>query len=110
MKIPFKVVCVDDKNRPNDIPLSSWVKEQNIYTVIEVSVLRMQNGHLGFKLEEINIDHCFPYQYFSSSRFVIILDEEFLIQLEAEKLLKEAEIEFSDSLILTNDSKNLNNN
>ena len=109
MKIPFKVMCVDDKNRPNDIPLSSWVKEKNIYTVIEVSVLRMQNGHVGFKLEEINIDHCFPYQYFSSSRFAIILDEEFLIQLEAERLLKEAEMEFSELLTLTNEPKNLDN-
>lgn len=66
---PFSVICIDDANRPDGIPTSKWVKKGNKYTVIEVSKMRAQGGLLGFKLEEINIDSCFPYQYFSANRF-----------------------------------------
>ena len=68
---PFKVICLDDSNRPDGIPTSKWVKKGNPYTVIEVSKLIMQGGMLGFKLQEINLDDCIPYQYFAASRFGI---------------------------------------
>ena len=69
----FKVVCINDKDRPDGIPINRWVKKDEIYTVIEVSRLMMQGGMLGFKLAEINIDDCYPYQYFAASRFYPLL-------------------------------------
>lgn len=66
---PFDVVCVNDSNRPDGIPTSKWVKKGEIYTVIVVGRLMLQNGCMGFKLKQINIDDCFPYQFFSAERF-----------------------------------------
>lgn len=66
---PFKVICLDDKNRPDGIPTSKWVKKGQPYTVIEVVKLQLQNGLLAYKLEELNIDDCIPYQYFAAFRF-----------------------------------------
>jgi len=66
---PFDVVCINDSNRPDGIPTSKWVKKGEIYTVIVVGRLMLQNGCMGFKLKQINIDDCFPYQFFSAERF-----------------------------------------
>lgn len=74
MNLPFKVLCTNDSNRPNDIPLNKWVVKGHWYTVIKVDKLLIQGGRLGFKLEELNIDDCFPYQYFDPSRFAIPMD------------------------------------
>jgi hypothetical protein len=55
--------------RPNEIPISKWIKKDEVYVVIQMDYMNIQGRILGFKLEELNIDECFPYQYFSSSRF-----------------------------------------
>ena len=95
VRIPFKVICINDSNRPNDIPANKWVKKGESYTVIDVKKLLIQGGTLGFKLEEINIEDCFPYQFFSASRFGIPVGE--LMKQETEemldKLLEEAKEE-----------------
>jgi len=95
VRIPFKAVCIDDSNRPNDIPSSKWIKKGETYTVIDVKKLLIQGGKLGFKLEEINIDSCFPYQFFAASRFGIPVGE--IMKQETEEmldaLLKEAQEE-----------------
>lgn len=67
----FPVICVNDSDKPDGIPDSKWVKKGSKYTVIEVGKLNMQNGLIGFKLAELNIDSCFPYQFFAASRFGI---------------------------------------
>lgn len=67
----FKVICVNDLHRPDGIPSSRWVKKGETYTVIHVAKLHLQGGMLGFKLAEINIDDCFPYQFFAANRFAI---------------------------------------
>lgn len=90
----FTVICIDDDNRPNDIPSNRWPKKGEKYKVIEVAKMRVQGGILGFKLAEINIDDCFPYQYFSASRFGLPIQIKGN-QTEAmlEKLLEEAKRE-----------------
>lgn len=65
----MKVICINDKNRPNEIPANRWVTEGNVYTVIKVDKLNVQGGLYGFKLAELNIDDLAPYQYFLPSRF-----------------------------------------
>lgn len=69
-----KVICINDKNRPNIIPLSKWLKEGEIYTVLEVMKCNVQGGLLGFKLEEIDLKGCEPYLYFSYERFAPLED------------------------------------
>jgi hypothetical protein len=94
MNIPFTVVCIDDSHKPNDIPLSKWVKKGITYTVIEVSKMRIQGGVLGFKLEEIDLSSCFPYQYFAARRFAVLLGQkQTWVEEELSRLLEEAKKE-----------------
>lgn len=90
VRIPFKVVCINDKNRPDGIPTSKWIEEGQIYTVIEVAIMRIQNDMIGFKIEEKNIDDCIPYQYFDSSRFLPLdIHNRLWTELELERILDE---------------------
>jgi len=89
----FKVICIDDSNRPDGIPTSKWIKKGNTYTVIEITKMLVQGGLLGFKLEEVNIDDCFPYQYFAARRFGIPLPGQGWVEEELDRLLKEAKKE-----------------
>lgn len=94
MNLPFEVICIDDTNKPNDIPLSKWIKKGNKYTVIEVSKMRIQGGLLGFKLEEINLTDCFPYQYFAARRFAVLVSPgQTWVEEELSRLLEEAKKE-----------------
>ena len=36
MEIPFKVICINDTDKPSDIPNSKWIKKGNLYTVNKV--------------------------------------------------------------------------
>jgi len=64
----FKVTCIDDRGRPNEVPLSKWVKKGNVYTVIAYTIMIQQNT-LGFFLEEIDLSGCAPYKVFLACRF-----------------------------------------
>ena len=75
MKLPFKVICIHDEERPNDIPTSRWVVKGNEYTVISVERMNMQGGKLGYELEEIDLSPCFPYTRFGAWRFAIPLSQ-----------------------------------
>lgn len=89
--VPFKVICVNDENRPDGIPLSKWIKKDEIYTVIEISIMRVQDDIIGFKLEEKNIDDCIPYQYFDASRFLPLdLYNRIWVEMELDRILEEA--------------------
>jgi len=73
MQTRFSVICVNDKDKPDGIPNSKWIKHHEIYTVIKIVFPHLQPGTMGFKLEELNIDDCLPYQYFNAKRFALIL-------------------------------------
>jgi hypothetical protein len=96
----FKVVCLDDTNRPDGIPSSKWIKKGDTYTVIEVAKMRVQGGLLGFKLEEVNIDSCFPYQFFAAKRFGIPIQGQDWAEQELSRLLKEAQQEAAKPEVL----------
>ena len=83
------VICINDSNKPKEIPANKWIKKGNKYTVIDVQHLDTKQ-ELGFKLGEIDLDEsCFPYHYFSSHRFVT---EEFYNKQEVkEELVYEVE-------------------
>lgn len=98
----FKVVCINDKNRPEVIPTSKWITKGEIYTVIEASPLHIQHGMIGFKLEEKNIDDCIPYQYFDATRFLPLdLHTRLWAELELERILQDA-IEEEEHAYLNN--------
>lgn len=76
MKTYFPVICIDASNKPNDIPNSKWLEKDKIYTVIRVVKLPLQGMAIGYELEEIDLKDCFPYQFFSSNRFGVLIRED----------------------------------
>jgi len=89
----MKVVCINDKNRPNEIPTSKWIKEKTEYTVIKADYLSIQNKILGYQLEEIDLTDCFPYLYFVASRFAIVKPDEEMERIVEEEMEEELEEE-----------------
>lgn len=98
IKTPFKAICLDDKNRPDGIPTSKWVKHGQEYTVTHVAKMLIQGGMLGFKLQELNIDDCFPYQFYAARRFGIVVTDDMMIEMQLEQLLEEAKKEAAEQL------------
>lgn len=85
----MKVICINDKNKPNEIPNSRWIKKGEKYTIIKLMVMKMQGDIAGVKIAEINNDDLFPYTYFRLDRFGI--SEE-----ELEKLVKQEQLEVEE--------------
>jgi len=66
---PFKVLCVNDRNKPAEIPMEKWVKDREIYTVIKVG--HTLDGKIGFILKEITLtEKEYPFELFSAHRFI----------------------------------------
>lgn len=68
MKI--KCLCIDDTNRPNEIPISKWCKNYNEYTLTHIYRMALQGNILGCSIYELPLgDECAPYEMFKMSRF-----------------------------------------
>jgi hypothetical protein len=65
-----RVVCINDSNRPLKIPENQWVKKGKAYTVVRVVKMGIQANTLGFDLEEVNLEGCFPYEFYDAKRFL----------------------------------------
>jgi hypothetical protein len=71
----MRVLCINDKKKPEQIPQAEWIEEGVIYTVTKAINLPLQSGIAGFLLKEVSLSpDCFPYEFYSSNRFGIILD------------------------------------
>jgi hypothetical protein len=65
----IECICIDDKNRPKEIPESKWVKEGQTYNVI-YTVTVLPQKELAFHLAEIELTEAeHPYEYFLAKRF-----------------------------------------
>jgi hypothetical protein len=85
----MKVVCINDANRPKQIPPEKWIKEGEVYTVIATTMMNIQKNKIGLKLAEIELGQsCFPYEYFDAERFAIV-DPSKVISKEEELSLEE---------------------
>ena len=75
LHVPFEVVCINDKNKPFEIPQSKWIKEGQKYTVVGVG--NTLDGKVGFKLESPVLDEsCEPFDCFNPARFGIPVEEQ----------------------------------
>lgn len=99
MEIPFRAMCINDADRPGDIPTTQWLKVNRLYTVVEMKKLLMQGGKIGFKLAEVNLKGCAPYEFYLSDRFAIVFDQEIIAELELNQLLEEAKEEENEKFI-----------
>ena len=71
-----RATCIDDKNRPPEIPLSKWVKEGEQYNIIRVCRGERYGGQFVCQLMEIDLDEsCAPYEFFMLKRFAIPIED-----------------------------------
>ena len=77
-------VCIDDKNRPETIPISKWIKEGEKYTITYTCKILPQ-GILAVSLYEKPLGPTYaPFEYFAARRFAVnVKDVEKLIELIA---------------------------
>lgn len=71
----MRVVCINDSNKPNEIPNSMWILKGQVYTVVKVMKCNIQGGILGFELEEKKLVDCDPYKYYSADRFAPVVED-----------------------------------
>lgn len=88
----FRVICVNDKFRPESIPASCWIEKGKTYTVIEMKFLARQHMTMGYKLAEIELPIDSPYKFFLANRFRL-LDDDAEAELALAELLKEVKEE-----------------
>ena len=66
-----EVLCIDNMNRPDEIPRSKWIQFGFKYNITHVYFHPMQ-GIQGVDLAEIKLtSDCFPYETYKLSRFAI---------------------------------------
>jgi hypothetical protein len=99
-----KCICINDKNKPAEIPSSKWVKAEEDYHITHV-YYHPNQGIQGCSLYEKPLgEDCAPYETFRLSRFAISVDDlEKLIELiknctelnylDIQALIKESQLE-----------------
>jgi hypothetical protein len=87
-----QVPCINDKNRPSEIPIDKWLVKGTEYTISAFDKLAMLGGELGVQVEELDISDCAPYTYFAASRFGIVEDS----PDELEDALEEVSVKVRD--------------
>lgn len=102
-------LCVNDSDRPNEIPIGKWLKRGERYNVV-YTITVLPQRKLAFHLAEIDLDEsCNPYTYFLADRFAFRKEDlQGLIEL-----IKDCnDTEFSISELLkqtqTNATSNIN--
>jgi hypothetical protein len=64
-------LCINAKDKPNDIPLSKWVEYNEQYRITYVCRVLPSNV-LAYSIYEKPLDEsCAPYLYFSAERFSV---------------------------------------
>jgi len=85
----FKVICVNDKFKPDEIPSNLWVKKDEVYTVVDAKYLLKQHMSVGYKLAELNLPEDCIYQYFIANRFKPVDQDDLEAEAALQELLKD---------------------
>lgn len=89
----MKMVCIDSSNKPAKVPVEQWIKEGEVYTVIKVVRMGLQDNKYGVLLKEVQMSaNCFPYEYYDADRFIPLDIRVYEAQGKEEEVL-EADLE-----------------
>lgn len=70
-----RIICINDKNKPKEIPQSLWVKKDEVYHILMIKY-SIPSKTMAYSLEEIELDEsCAPYEVFDAKRFAIHQDD-----------------------------------
>jgi len=90
----MKAICIDSSNKPTKVPIEQWIKEGEVYTIIKVVKMGLQDGKYGVLLKEVQISaDCFPYEYYDAERFIPLDIRLYQAEEEKEEVLEEADLE-----------------
>jgi hypothetical protein len=90
----LKAICIDSSNKPVKVPIEQWIKEGEVYTIIKVVKMGLQDGKYGVLLKEVQISaDCFPYEYYDAERFIPLDIRLHQAEEEKEEVLEEADLE-----------------
>lgn len=87
----FRVICIDDKNRPIVIPTKNWVEKDEDYTVIGVQNMARQKGIFGYILKEVSPPKESGYNSYNAMRFRLEMPRDIEAQKAFEQLMQEVE-------------------
>lgn len=77
-----KSICINDSNKPKEIPEQKWIKKDNEYTITHIFIHPNQGGIQGVHLKELTLKDCGLYETYKLSRFAFKKDDlQELIQL-----------------------------
>jgi len=85
----MRVVCINNSNKPDKIPAVQWPEKRKAYTVVRAVKMGIQANTIGFDLEEINLQGCFPYEYYDAKRFLpedMVSQEDVAVEVIEEEL------------------------
>ena len=89
----MRSICIDSSNKPTKVPIEQWIKEGEVYTIIKVVKMGLQDGKYGVLLKEVQMSaDCFPYEYYDADRF-IPLDIRVYEAVEEKEEVLEADLE-----------------
>lgn len=99
----IRAICIDDANRPKEIPQNKWLVKDKEYHITWVFKMVNQNGIQGVSIAEHDISDCLPYNCYRLTRFAIHLDDILNLielieactgmdQIKIKELIKEVEL------------------
>ena len=69
----MKAICIDDSDKPEQIPQEEWIEEGVVYTVTKITRMGFQKNKFGLALEEIQLtSKSMPFELYDAERFIII--------------------------------------
>lgn len=68
----MKAICIDDENKPPEIPDEEWIEAGVVYTVKSIVRLGFEVGKYGVLLKEVELSSkSMPYESYDAERFII---------------------------------------
>ena len=68
----MKAICIDDDNKPAEIPQEEWIEAGVVYTVKNIVKLGFSTGKYGILLKEVELTaQSMPYESYDAERFII---------------------------------------
>ena len=89
----YRVVCINDRKKPNEIPSTSWIEEGEIYTVTKAMRMSKQRMTLGYLLDEVSLPEDSKYECYIATRFRPYSDDDAKAEAAVEELLNEQFVE-----------------
>lgn len=106
-----KVLCINDENRPNEIPIEKWLKKDEEYHVIFTCTAFLDElltkKTLAFQLNEIDLtEENAPFEFFAANRFAIraedveklkeLIESSNVVTFSMNEIIEEMELQTSD--------------